>query len=261
MIIDGSKVGAGHQLLMVAEAYRSRALPIAWTWVKGARGHSSASTQLMLLRYVRSLVPKGVDVILVGDSEFGTVTVAQELELWGWSYVLRQKGNTQVSISRTKLDFQNFRRLVTCFNKIVWHPNAIVTLTHFFHTNLLGYWNAGEDDPWLLITNLPTASAALRAYRYRMWIEEMFGDWKGHGVELERTHLRTPERLTRLVFIVALHYQWLVTRGSQTIKSGQRHLVDRPDRRDLSIYRIGLYIIFRRRAHGQAFSIRLIPYF
>ncbi len=40
LMVDGSKVGFGHQLLMVAGAYRRRALPVAWTWVKGSRGQS-----------------------------------------------------------------------------------------------------------------------------------------------------------------------------------------------------------------------------
>ena len=31
LIVDGSKVGFGHQLLMVAVAYRRRTLPLAWT--------------------------------------------------------------------------------------------------------------------------------------------------------------------------------------------------------------------------------------
>ena len=31
LIVDGTKVGFGHQLLMVSMAYRKRAIPIAWT--------------------------------------------------------------------------------------------------------------------------------------------------------------------------------------------------------------------------------------
>ena len=44
LIIDGTKVSFHHQLLMVAVAYHGRALPIAWTWVPHARGHSVVST-------------------------------------------------------------------------------------------------------------------------------------------------------------------------------------------------------------------------
>ena len=42
LILDATKVGFGHQLLIVAIAYRGRALPIAWTWVKGRIGHSTS---------------------------------------------------------------------------------------------------------------------------------------------------------------------------------------------------------------------------
>ena len=67
LIVDGTKVGFGHQLLMVSLAYRKRAIPIAWTWVKHVRGHSSALKQLALLNYVRKLLPVDAVVFLVGD--------------------------------------------------------------------------------------------------------------------------------------------------------------------------------------------------
>ncbi|MBK7454878.1 MAG: hypothetical protein IPJ46_14510 [Anaerolineales bacterium] len=51
---------------------------------------------------------------------------------------------------------------------------------------------------WCLATNLPDASLTLRYYRKRMWIEEMFADFKKHGFDLESTMLRNPPRLSRL---------------------------------------------------------------
>ena len=35
LIIDGSKVGFGYQLLVVGLAYKHRAIPLAWTWIRG----------------------------------------------------------------------------------------------------------------------------------------------------------------------------------------------------------------------------------
>ena len=43
LIVDGTKIGFGHQLLIVCLAYRKRAIPLAWTWVKHVKGHSPAS--------------------------------------------------------------------------------------------------------------------------------------------------------------------------------------------------------------------------
>ena len=37
------------------------------------------------------------------------------------------------------------------------------------------------NDPWCLATNLPDKRMALRFYRFRGWLEEMFGDFKKHG--------------------------------------------------------------------------------
>ena len=71
LIIDASKVSAGHRLLMVSLAYRRRSLPIAWTWVRSSRGHSTTAKQVKLLAYVNRLLPRGVKVSLVGDCEFG----------------------------------------------------------------------------------------------------------------------------------------------------------------------------------------------
>ena len=65
-----------------------------------------------------------------------------------------------------------------------------------------------------------------------MWIEETFGDMKGNGFDLESTHLRHFQRLSRLTLAVVLLYVWLVAFGSQVIKSSRRYLVDRRDRRD-----------------------------
>jgi hypothetical protein len=49
LMIDTSKVAFGFRLVMVSLAYRRRRLPIAWTWARGSRGHSSSATQVKLL--------------------------------------------------------------------------------------------------------------------------------------------------------------------------------------------------------------------
>lgn len=80
LILDGSKVSFNHQLLLVAVAYHGRALPIAWTWVAQARGHSTQTQQVALLSYVRSLLIPEQSVSLVGDTEFGHTRVLEALD-------------------------------------------------------------------------------------------------------------------------------------------------------------------------------------
>jgi len=260
LLTDGTKVGFGHQLLMVALAYRRRAIPIAWTWVRSARGHSSSLKQRALLAYVRRLLPAGARVTLAGDCEFGHVATLRLLAQWKWGYVLRQKGDTQVRLNNQD-EWVRFDSLVTRGASPRWLPDALLTQKHAHSVHLLTWWKAGEKEPWLLATNLPSLREALRVYKRRMWIEEMFGDFKKHGFDLESSHLRHFLRLSRLTLLVAFLYLWLVAFGSQVIKRGLRPLVDRPDRRDLSIFRIGLGMLERLLANSDPFTIRFTLYF
>jgi len=260
LIVDGSKVSFHHQLLMVSIAYRRRAIPIAWTWVQGKRGHSSSVKQLALLRYVRTLMPKDAKVSVVGDCEFGAVAVMAQLDDWQWQYVLRQKGNTLIDQTLHN-HWQRFDDVLHRPGQSKWLGAGFLTKEHVYHTRLLAYWKRGEKEPWLLATSFPTQREALRAYRKRMWIEEMLGDFKGHGFNLEDSHLRHFLRLSRLTLAVVLLYVWLVTAGSRAVKNGQRSLVDRVDRQDYSIFRIGYNMAERWLANGKPFPIKFIPYF
>ena len=108
------------------------------------------------------------------------------------------------------------------------------------------YWKEGEKAPWFLATNQLSARPAIALYKRRMWIEEMFGDMKGHGFNLELSRLRTPERLSRLTLAVCILYVWIVTTGEFVLKHALQSEVDRNDRQDLSIFRLGWDWLERR---------------
>jgi hypothetical protein len=258
LILDTTKISFAHQQLMVALAFQRRAIAIAWTWRRGAKGHSSARVQVALLAYVRSLLPKDVPVVLVGDSEFEAGDLQAQLDVWGWGYVLRQKPNNQVQAPEEH-SWQAFRDLVRRAGQSVWVRGTRLTRKHARQVNVLAHWAEGEKEPWLLATNLPTRRAALRAYRRRMWLHELFGDLKGHGFDLEHSHLRHFARLSRLTLAVVLLYAWLVTTAVQVIKRGLRQQVDRHERRDLSIFQIGLRWIERCMKNCQPFTMSFAP--
>lgn len=256
LIVDCTKVGFGHQLLMVSLAYRHRAVPIAWSWVRHVRGHSTAAKQIVLLKYVKSLVSQEMPVFLVGDSEFGSIAVLQQLKQWHWFFALRQKGNTGLWLDEGT-DWQRLDSLVQHAGQSAWCPNGYLTQSDILPVSVLIHWQKGEKEPWCLATNLPDASLTLRYYRRRMWIEEMFADFKKHGFDLESTMLRNPPRLSCLTLAVAFIYVWLLSSGSRAIRASLRHLVDRKDRRDLSLFQIGLRLIERLLLHAQSFSLSL----
>jgi hypothetical protein len=272
LIVDGSKVGFNHRLLMVGLAYRRRTIPIAWSWVRSEKGHSSSYKQRALLGYVRRLMSDQVTssssssssssswVLVVGDSEFGAIETLKQLEEWGWYYVLRQKSSHLVCPRQHKQQqWQPLGELIKRRGEKVWLEGALLSRLHAHQTNLVLYWKKGEKEPWLLATNLWSSREALCAYKKRMWIEEMFADFKGHGFDLESTRLRHFERLSRLTLAVAMLYVWLVIYGAEVVKRGQRRLVDRSDRRDHSVFRLGYNMLERCLARGISPFIRLLP--
>jgi hypothetical protein len=238
LIIDASKVSHGHRLLMVSVAYRRRSLPIAWTWVRSSRGHSTTAKQVKLLDYVCRLLPSGVKVSLVGDCEFDHPLLIENLRFWGWDYALRQPAHHLIQHRQTK----NWQRIDTFPLKAgmsVWLGNVVLTKASPYPTHLVLYWQRGQKQPWYLATNLLCPQATIKLYRLRMWIEEMFGDLKKHGFDLESTHLHHFLRLSRLTLTVCLLYLWVVALGQHVLTYHLVGQVDRTDRQDLSVFRLG----------------------
>jgi predicted RNA binding protein YcfA (HicA-like mRNA interferase family) len=258
LIVDGSKVGFGHQFLVITLAYRHRAIPLVWMWVRCSRGHSTSGRQLALLNYIHKLLPKDAHVLLLGDSEFGAIEVLKQLDQWKWKYVLRQKGSHLVR-ENDQSPWIALGSVLAKAGESLWLGQRQLTQLHAYTTNVLAHWKLGEKEPWLLATNLPSLREALKAYALRMWIEEMFGDLKSNGFDLESTHLRSVLKLHRLTFAVVLLFLELLTSGSKIIKNGLRRLVDRSDRRDLSVFRIGLYMRERHLANSRNFVLDFYP--
>ena len=243
LIIDGTKIGSHHRLVMVAVAFRRRALPIAWAWGNTTRGHMPQRKQIRLLAYVNQQIPRWSRVSLVGDSEFGGTKLITKLQRWGWWYALRQRGRTTFKPADL-LSFYRFDQAGVTPGYQLWQPLASIT-RQFVTTNICIVWHPHHARPWYLATNLLTLRETVRHYRRRMWIEEMFRDFKRQGFDLEVSRLGTAKRLSRLTLVVCLLYVWLVAVGQQVVKRKLQALIDRANRQDLSYFRLGWDFIER----------------
>ena len=145
--------------------------------------------------------------------------------------------------------------------EMIWLGSVLLTQSSPYPTHMVLYWKRGEKAPWLLATNQLSGRPAVRLYNRRMWIEEMFGDMKGHGFNLELSRLQTPARLSRLTLAVCILYVWLVTLGEHVLSNGLNTEVDRCDRQDLSIFRLGWDWLKRRFVFDDPFPILFTPNF
>lgn len=237
LIMDSTRIAFGFRLVMVSIAYRRRTLPLIWMWERGTRGHSTGRSQVALLQATKDWLPSAVMVSVVGDCEFGRCLLIEYLCQEKWDYALRQvgsqmiwwQGNGRWQRVDSLLDAPGCRWLGWG-----WLTHSNEQLTH-----LVAYWRKGQPQAWWLATNQCSVRAALRLYRRRMWIEEMVADLKKHGFDLQSSHLRSFQRLGRLTFMVCLLYLWLIIVARLVERHNLTDLVDRHDRRDLSLFRLG----------------------
>ena len=263
LIIDCSKVGFHHRILTVSLAYKKRALPLVWSVHRGRKGHVSYTQQLELLEYLSSLLPTDARVILLGDAGFESVHLFTWLKEKQWHFVLRHPGKNQVRWSG-----QAWIKLGHI--PIAEGQTRIIGWVHLTEKHDAGpfwltlHWAPGEDEPWFLIADEPPTSHKrqhIAYYRIRMWTEEMYGDMKGHGFDLEATHLDDVDRISRVVLAVCIAFVWLITLGSRIVKKGLRHFVDVKSRRDKSYFRIGWDWIQRCMRLDKPFPLCFHPYF
>ena len=263
LILDCTKVGFHHRMLTVSLAYKKRALPLVWSVHRGRKGHIGYVKQLELLSYIAQILPENAQVRVLGDAGFESVHLLQWLKWKKWSFVLRHPGKNMVRwkgqewIALKEIPIKEGET-----REIGWvHLTAKHDAGPFYLTI---HWAVGEDEPWYLIADsLPGPGRQSHGSRYkiRMWTEEMYGDMKGHGFDLEATHLDDADRISRLMLAVSICFVWFITLGSWVVKRGFRHFVDVKSRRDKSYFRIGWDWIERCLRLDDPVPIRFYPSF
>ena len=110
---------------------------------------------------------------------------------------------------------------------------------------VVAVWRRAEEEAWLLVTDLPATLARCREYRRRTWEEELFRDLKGMGWQWQQSRVRRPERVARLVLVLALATLWMLALAQRVVRRGWRPLVEARSRRECSVFQRGLRYLRR----------------
>jgi hypothetical protein len=238
LVMDGSQAGRGCMVLMVGVLYQRRALPIAWLVYQGKKGHASAERHIQALEKVRPLLSEGSQVILLGDAEYDTTEMLGWIEKnTAWKYVLRTSPQIYV---QTHEGSQPIRDFPLERGQLFYLKGVGFTQTATMALHVIGWWGSDYEEPIFLITDLEDAYEACRYYRRRFRIETFFSDQKSRGFHIHKSHLADPIRLSRLLIAACLAYIWMIMQGIRVIAEGNLSLIDRTDRRDKSLFRLGL---------------------
>ena len=232
---------------MISLIWNRRALPIYWCLLE-KEGSSNLQEQQQVLRPVIRLLKK-YKLVVIGDREFQSIELASWLHRERLQFGLRQKQSTTFRQKRQK--FQPLNNIPVYPGIRQFHTNINLTQKQGFgRFNLAVYWKRkyrGKQDnqAWYLLTNLPDLKTAVHIYSQRFGIEAMFRDCKPGGYNLEGSNA-SPDRLVRLILLIALAMTAAWLQGQRTLLQRQQPYVCRTQekgrtRKRHSNFWIGLY--------------------
>lgn len=180
-----------------------RALPLAWHVMRA--GEFSVDTKSrnhaeeQLIELLRDALA-GYDWVLVADRGFARADWFQKLAQWGIGYVIRASSNPWIYTKDYAGPLSSFPRRAgraRRYDGAHYHKKAQVAVS------LVVTHEEPAPEPWYLITNVAGTQAVVALYRKRMAIEESFRDAKT-GLALKRLRLSEPQRLARMMILVAI---------------------------------------------------------
>lgn len=243
IILDGVMLfGDRWQVFRVSLLHGGRAVPIAWTVVKGKGLVKVNKLKGMLEKVQRFLKEHVKEVLFLADAGFRDCDWAHLCEELKWKYGIRIACNTYITLpdgTSNRLDV-----LVSPYRNR-YFQDALLTLQAKLKANVSVTWTTdkqGNPEMVAVITNQIACRARLREYGRRMSIEQSFRDDKSGGFDLEHTRLQHAQRIDRLLLAVAIATLWCHEVGEFVLKQGEeaRRQVDPSHTRTLSLFQIGL---------------------
>ena len=208
--IDRTIVKGKFNVLMITISHRGRALPLVWKILPHSGSCSQKDCQCLFNR-VDKMLSRYTQVIVLGDREFGTVDLIRFCRGKGWDYVLRVKRTYTAANPHEGFPLYWFplASLLPFRQMHRWLHDWLYVQDEFMRTHIALTCAPDSNDPWILVTSLPSSQQAIREYKRRFGCEELFSDLKARGFDIEKTQLRHPQRFDRLLIVVTLLTFWL----------------------------------------------------
>ena len=241
LILDMTPYNAEATIVYIGILVQSRVLPIAWrvmpqqeTWDQG---------QWEILGHLFDQIAPYLtsdQCTLLADRGLSCLALIELCKQVGWHYVLRIKNEEwcRRKFRHTYRDWQQGKAFVKKAGDH-WYGEVILWKEHELTIWLSACWEPKYEEAWFLISDRPASSKRVTEYGRRMRVEATFEDQKSRGYLIECSQFKNRDHLDRWLFVVYLATWWIAHLGSSCIHHGHREQVDRKDRRDKGLLRIG----------------------
>jgi transposase len=223
---------------MLSIAYKGIGIPLFWV-VLNLEGNSCAEDRIDLLkRVVERLGINRIEALLADREFIGTQWFLFLLEQ-KIPFIIRVKQNSMVEIGENgKLPIGRLRKRLSQ-KKVMNHLVNLWSLSLYASIEK----RKGAKEQMIVVSNFKFEDP-LGMYRRRWEIETMFGCLKTRGFRMEDTHITDPDKIEKVVFVLAIAFCWAYRMGD--IQDQTRPIeVKTHGRKARSLFREGLNLIRR----------------
>lgn len=238
LVMDRTDIGQEKSILMLALAFKHRALPLNWQLLPF--GGTSEARQIALLETIAPYLPRAAEkrIYLFGDSEFRAVGLQQYCRQKQWHWQVGVKSDTLFHSGDGQ--WRPLSAIPVQQGQRVHRHHLTLTNRHRFQpANLTIDWKHQHEAPRYFVCDQPTNHQSWRRGRKRFWIEPFFRDYKSYGFDLESSGLADDSRLNLLLLSMAIASLWLLHLGHWLVQTGRRQRLVADHQNDYSLFRLG----------------------
>ena len=242
LALDTTLLWNRYCVVMLSVVVHGRAVPLLWTTLDHPSASVSAEVSIALLnRADRLLAPFGAITQLADRGFPSTALLAWFEGKPRWRYVMRLPSDTLVHGAGAPLGCE-LRRLRLPRGHCRGFRDVQLWADGSQRANLLLAHPSGLSgaEPWYLVSNAEPALALVWTYSERFCCEQLFRDQKSGLFQLESSGLRSPQRIDRLLLVVAIAVLAASLQGYAVSLGGLRRQVDPHWKRGLSFVHLGL---------------------
>jgi hypothetical protein len=199
-------------VLMIGIAEGGIAYPVTWSVLEHGGGSGAEEHTELLKQFLRLVEPDELRAF-VGDREFTGSDFLKELDQREISFVIRLKKDRRIgppsgdSSGEWTLPAKMFAR--ACQAGQSKHLPALRRLGGAESVKCQVTARRVEEDSFLILAGREVDPESMLAlYRKRWEIETLFAALKSRGFGLEETHMTRPDRIRKLLGMIALTYSW-----------------------------------------------------
>lgn len=215
LAMDATTLGQRFVVLSISVVYRGCAIPVGWKVTKATSKGAWRPYWLELFEQLAPSVPPDWVVIVLADRGLYAKWLYRQVVRMGWHPYLRiNRGAKCRPVGQREFIWLDdlvprvgtrWCGEVSCFCNVEGRLDC----------TLLGCWEEGHKEAWLVLTDLPPQVAEAGWYGMRSWIEAGFKQLKRGGWGWHQTKMTDPGRASRLWLAMAIATLWAVSVGGE----------------------------------------------